>query len=80
MYHSLCLAIARCASAKPKPRFYLVNQFTNYSLNGLIGNMSAYSLTIVLTILIAAVSYRYLEKPLIGLKYKYSTSMSGSKK
>lgn len=67
MYHSLCITIS----------FYLVKQFTNYSLNDFEGNIISYLLTFSLTIIFSAVSYRYFEKPFIKLKRKYSTIISG---
>lgn len=67
MYHCLCIAIA----------FYLVDQFTSYSISGLTGNLIAYALSFALTILISALSYHWIEQPFIRQKYKFARVASG---
>lgn len=67
MYHCLCIAIA----------FYLVNQFTSYSISGLTGNLIAYTLSFALTILVSALSYHWIEQPFIRQKYKFARVASG---
>ena len=67
MYHALCIAIA----------LYLVRQFTDFSLDNFGGNAIAYLLTVLLTISFSAVSYRWLEKPFILQKHRFSQIASG---
>ena len=69
MYHCLCIAIA----------FYVVNRFTTYSLSELAGNAIAYPLTMTITILLAAASYHWLEKPFIRYKHKFVRVASGDR-
>ena len=69
MYHCLCIAIA----------FYLVDRITTYSLSGFAGNAIAYPLSIIITILVSAASYHWLEKPFIRYKHKFVRVASGDR-
>ena len=60
MFHCLCIAIA----------FYIINRFSSFSPST-AGNAIAYALIFGLTILIAAISYRWIEKPFIQKKYRF---------
>jgi peptidoglycan/LPS O-acetylase OafA/YrhL len=68
MYHLVCIAFA----------FHLVNHFSKLPVHITFGqNLLIYILSICFTIVLSAVSYRFIEKPFIRLKEKYTVIKSG---
>ncbi|MEL6496227.1 MAG: acyltransferase [Cyanobacteria bacterium J06623_7] len=68
MFHCLCIAIA-----------YLVEEWTNLSPSMLIANVIVYPFVFGLTILLATISYRWLEKPFMKQKHRFTTVPSGDR-
>lgn len=67
MYHNIILVVV----------LKFVLYYSGVALNSLTGNLIYYGLAISTTILVASLSYRFIERPFIRAKVRYSEVVSG---
>lgn len=67
MYHNIILVVVL--------KFMLY--YSGVALNSLTGNLVYYGLSITATVFIASISYRFIERPFIRAKVRYSEVVSG---